>query len=145
MRIGKVVIVGVVVGILHSLWAWLTCGWLFNWVYTLEPTFVWKPPDQMPFVWMTIGGVVAAFLLALVYALIQKGLPGKGIVKGLWYGLFVWLVGGLPGTWSLAVTTVMATGVVIYWIINFLVVSLWSGLLIAAIVGSGPKEEATEG
>lgn len=135
MKIGKVVLAGVVVGILKSIWGWLTCGWLFNWVYTLEPTSIWKPVEEMPFGMMNVTNILFAFLLALVYALINKGLPGKGIVKGLWFGLFVWLVGALPGTFALGMVTIMAHGVVIYWLISFLVVNLWQGLLIAAIYG----------
>ncbi|HIE44474.1 MAG TPA: hypothetical protein EYP78_06755 [Candidatus Omnitrophica bacterium] len=93
MKIGKVVVAGVVVGILQSIWGWLTCGWLFNWVYTLEPATIWKSPEEMPFVLMNITNLVFAFLLALVYALVYKGIPGKGVVKGLWFGL-IRLAGG---------------------------------------------------
>ncbi len=135
MKIGKLALAGAVVGILTSVWGWLTCGWLFNWVYTLEPTNIWKSAEEMPFVLMNTTNLVFAFLLALVYALIYKGLPGKGIVKGLWFGLFVWLVGALPGNFALGMFTVMAQEVVIYWIIVSLLTGLWQGLLIAAIYG----------
>ncbi len=135
MKIGKVILAGVVVGILGGIWGWLTCGWLFNWVYTLEPTGIWKAPGEMPFILMSVMGLVFGIILAFVYALIHKGLPGKGIVKGLTFGLFVWLVGGLPGCFSLGMVTVMAHGAVIYWILGALVVSLWQGLVIAAIYG----------
>ncbi len=135
MKIGKVVLAGVVVGILKSIWGWLTCGWLFNWVYTLEPTSIWKPVGEMPFGIMNVTNILFAILLALVYAVINKGLPGKGIVKGLWFGLFVWLIGSLSGTFALGMVTIMAPGVVVYWIISFLIVNLWQGLIIAAIYG----------
>lgn len=135
MKIRKVVLAGVAVGILKSIWGWLTCGWLFNWVYTLEPTSIWKPVGEMPFGMMSVTNILFAILLALVYAVINKGLPGKGIAKGLCFGLFVWLVGALPGTFALGMVTIMAPGVVIYWIISFLVVNLWQGLVIAAIYG----------
>ena len=139
MKIGKLLLASVVVGILQSVWGWLTCGWLFNWVYTLEPTSIWKLPEEMPFVLMAITGFLFAFLLAFVYALIYKGLPGKGVVKGLSFGLVVWLVGALPGNFSLVMVTIMAPGVVLYWIINSLVASLWQGLIIAAIYGKGSE------
>lgn len=135
MKIGRLVIAGVVVGVLQGVWGFLTCGWLFNWVYKLEPTNIWKSVEQMPFMLMNIANIIFAFLLALVYAVIYQGLPGKGLAKGLWFGFFVWLVGGLPGTIALGMVTTMATGVVIYWIISFLAISLWQGLIIAAIYG----------
>ena len=139
MKIGKLVIAGVVAGILKGIWGRLTCGWLFNWVYTLQPTNIWKPVEEMPFVLMNITGVVFAFLLAFAYSLVYKGLPGKGVVKGLWFGLFVWLVGGLPGNFALGMVTTMASGVVTYWILFSLVVSLWQGLIIAAIYGDSSQ------
>jgi len=135
MKIGKVILAGVVVGILGGIWGWLTCGWLFNWVYVLEPTSIWKAPEEMPFMLMSIMGLVFAIILAFVYALIHKGLPGKDIVKGLTFGLFIWLVGGLPGNFYLGIVTVMNHGVVIYWILGSLIISLWQGLVIAAIYG----------
>ena len=139
MKVGKVLLSGIVVGVLQGVWGWLTCGWLFNWVYTLEPTTVWKPAEEMPFVLMNITGIIFAILLALVYALVCKGLPGKGIVKGLWFGLFVWLVGTLPGTFGLGMFSVIAQGVIVYWIISGLVTNLWQGLVIATIYGKGSE------
>lgn len=135
MKIWRLAIAGVVVGILQGIWGFLTCGWLFNWVYKLEPTNIWKPVEQMPFMLMNIANIIFAFFLALVYSVIYQGLPGKGVVKGLWFGLFVWLIGGFPGTIALGMVTTMATGVVIYWVISFLAISLWQGLVIAAIYG----------
>lgn len=135
MKIGKVVLAGIVVGILHVIWSWITCGWLFNWVYSIEPVNIWKATENIPFLLMSVSNIVFAFLLALVYALIRKGLPGKGVIKGLWFGLFVWLVGPLPGNFILGLCSTMAQQVIIYWIAIFLVTLLWEGLLIAAIYG----------
>ncbi len=135
MRLGKVMLAGSVVGVLKVVWGFLTCGCLFNWVYSIEPTSIWKTPEQLPFVFMNIVDIASALLLALVYALIHKGLPGRGVVKGLWFGFFLWLVEALPGNLMLGMVTVMAKGVVIYWILDFLVLSLWQGLVIAAIYG----------
>ena len=142
MKIGKVLLAGVVVGILGGIWGWLTCGWLFNWVYSLEPTNVWKGEEVMTpgfMVLMNLMGIVFAILLALVYAFLYKGIPGKGIVKGLWYGLFVWLVGTLPGNFMLGMFSVIAQGVILYWIIAGMVTNLWQGVVIAAIYGKSPE------
>ncbi|MFH1505240.1 MAG: hypothetical protein ABIH08_07665 [Candidatus Omnitrophota bacterium] len=135
MKIGKAALAGIVVGILHFIWGGVTCGWLFSWVYKIEPTCIWKLPQDIPFMLAAISGIVFAILLALVYAIIYKSLPGKGITKGLWYGLFTWLVGALPGNFSLGLYTTMASQVIVYWVIIFLITSLWSGLAIAAIYG----------
>ncbi|MEW6103358.1 MAG: hypothetical protein AB1630_06025 [bacterium] len=142
MKRGKVLLAGVVVGILGSIWGWLTCGWLFNWVYTLEPTNVWKGPEAMTPGFMALAnllGILFAILMALVYALLYKGIPGKGVLKGLCFGLFVWLVGTLPGNVMAGMWSVINPTVICYWVISGLVTNLWQGLVIAAIYGK-PKE-----
>ncbi|MBN2097190.1 MAG: hypothetical protein JW714_01795 [Candidatus Omnitrophica bacterium] len=133
MKLGKVILAGIIVGVLNAVWGFLTCGKFFNWVYALEPTFVWKTIEEIPFVLANISGMIFAILLALVYALVHKGLPGTGIIKGLCFGLFVWLVGTLPGVFSLALFSRINQTVIIYWIISGLIVNLWQGLVLAAI------------
>jgi len=71
-----------------------------------------------------------------VYALINKGIPGKNrFMKGLLYGLLVVLVGLIPGMISTYQYMTVATTVVIYWTTWGLVVSPLKGLITAAIYG----------
>ncbi|MCD4826115.1 MAG: hypothetical protein K8S55_16105 [Phycisphaerae bacterium] len=135
-RLAKSVLAGVVVGVLGIGWGWLTCGFLFNWVYRLAPTNIWVKPDDMPFDMMAVTSVLFAILLAIVYSQISKSLPGRSVVvKGLWFGVIVWLVGALPGIYSMLLYTTFAYQVVIYWLVNALVAGLWKGVIIALIVG----------
>lgn len=146
MKFGKVLLAGVVTGILGGIWGWVTCGWLFNRVYSLEPVNVWKAVETITprfMISVNLMSIVFAILLAMVYALLYKGIPGKGIVKGLWFGLFVWLAGTLPGNFTLGMFSVIARKVIIYWIIGGLVVNLWQGALIAAIYGK--KDQTNQG
>jgi hypothetical protein len=113
MKWKKILLAGVIVGILSTIWGGVTCGWLFNWVYKLEPSSIWKLPEEIPFILMSIMGIVFA--------------------KGLCFGLLVWLVGSLPGNFSLGIFSAINQTVIIYWIIWGLVTSLWQGLIIAAI------------
>ncbi|UCB57756.1 MAG: hypothetical protein JSV30_04030 [Candidatus Omnitrophota bacterium] len=134
MKFGKVLLAGIVVGIINPIWGFITCGKLFNWVYLLEPTFVWKLPEQISYTVFSISGIIFAILLALVYALLYKGIPGGNLIKkGLWFGLCVWLVGCLPGCTSFLFFSVIAPTVIYYWIISGLVVALWQGVVIAVI------------
>lgn len=132
----KIILPAIAVTIFGFIWGWLTCGWLFNWVYTLEPTSIWKPSEAMNtnwFILMNLGGLVLNLALVWVYALLLKAIPGKGIYKGLWYGFFVWLAGTLPGMFSLYMTMVIAQTVVVYWLVNGLISSLIAGAIIAAV------------
>jgi len=134
MKIGKIVIAAVAVSIFGAIFAGVTCGGLFNWVYKLEPTNVWKPMDGPPGLGFYIGGFLLNVVFAIVYAVLNKSIPGKNkLVKGLVFGLCVWAVGMLPGIFSAYVFMTVATGVVIYWTIIGLVEITFKGIIIADI------------
>ncbi|MDI6758284.1 MAG: hypothetical protein QMD94_01205 [Candidatus Omnitrophota bacterium] len=141
MKTGRIVLATIVTSILKIIWGFLTCGWLFNWVYKLEPVMIWKKPEQMNFGLMNAAEFISVFFWAFFYAIIHKSLPGKGVIKGFWLGLFIWLTATLPGVFITGLCTVMNPTVVIYWIISFLLVSLCQGILIAGIYGS-PRGKA---
>ncbi|MCQ9208376.1 MAG: hypothetical protein NG712_03270 [Omnitrophica bacterium] len=133
MKFGRIILAGFVVGILNAVWGSLTCGKFFSWVYRLEPIFVWKSLENMSLLLANLAGIIFSIMLALVYALIHKGLPGKGLLKGLAFGFFVWIVGTLPGNFALSFFTRINHTVIIYWIVGGLVIDLLRGLVIAAI------------
>jgi len=136
MKIGKIIIAALIISLFSAIFAGVTCGWLFNWVYKLEPTNVWKPMDGPPGLGFHIGGFLLNVVLAVVYALFRKGIPGKNkLAKGFVFGLCVWAVGMLPGMFSTYYFMTVATGVVIYWAILGLIEMPIKGLIIAAIYG----------
>jgi len=140
MNAKRILISGVVIWIMGTMFGILTCGWLFNWVYTLPPN-IWKDPAVMMSAGNMIGanltGFIRAIIFASVYALLYKGIPGKGAKKGMTYGIIVWLIGALSGIASMPFYMTIATTVVVYWIIQALVLDLING----AIVGAIYKEE----
>jgi hypothetical protein len=83
-----------------------------------------------------IGGLLLNMVLAVVYALLRKGIPGKNkLAKGIVFGLCVWAVGMLPGMFSTYFFMTVATGAVIYWTILGLIELPLKGLIIAVIYG----------
>ena len=136
MKIRKILIAGVAVTVFDTIVGMLTCGWLFNWVYKLEPMNVWKPMEGSPPAAYYIGALVLSIILAFVYALLNKGIPAKNkLLKGLLFGLCVWAVGMLPGMFATYSFMTVAPTVVIYWTIYGLIESPLNGLIIAAIYG----------
>lgn len=137
MKIGKVLIAGVAVTVFSMIFSIVTCAGVFNWVYKLEPTNVWKPMGSNgPGAGFMLGGLVLNIILSSVYALINKGVPGKNkYVKGLIFGLCVWAVGMLPGMFATYAFMTVATTVVIYWTIIGLIKMPLEGIIIAAIYG----------
>ena len=45
----------------------------------------------IPLVWFLIG-----IIWSLVYSILNNGIPGKGIFKGITYGFLLWLVSSIP-------------------------------------------------
>ena len=133
-NVGKIIGTTVVVAIVSLILGYLTCGWLFNWVYTdLEPMNVWKTQDQINFGLSAVGDLILAFILVWVYGLIAKGIPGQGVKKGMNYGLLVWLL-SLGGMWATLMFMTVNPGVVLYLTISGLVIFLIKGAIIGAMV-----------
>jgi hypothetical protein len=136
MKIGKIFISALLVSVFGAIFAGVTCGWLFSWVYKLEPTNVWKPMAGPPGALFYLGSFLLDIILAATYALLKKGVPGKrNLTKGLIFGLCVWAVGIVPGMFCTYYFMTVATGVVVYWAILGLVEAPIKGLIIAAIYG----------
>jgi hypothetical protein len=137
MNVKRIVIAGVVVWIVSSIFFFLTCGWLYKWVYQLPPN-IWRDWATMPatavnLIGPHVIGIIRGLLFALVFAILYKGIPGKGITKGIVYGVLVWLVGALTGMASLPFYMTIATTVVIYWILQQLVLGVINGAIVGVI------------
>ena len=135
-KLGRVVGAGFSVWFVNGAISWLTCGWLFNWMYKLPPN-IWKSDEAI----MTFGnmlgvntvGLLRAFVFVCVFAFLYKAVPGRGALKGLWFGFLAWIMGPLPGVISLSFFMTISTTVVVYWAIIWCLTSLIDGLLVGVI------------
>lgn len=136
MNIKKIILAIIAVVVFNFLVGMATCGSTFSWVYKLEPTNVWKPMTSISMPLMIGVMAIIDSLFVIVYALINKGIPGANrFVKGLIYGILVVLVGLLPGMIQTYLYMTVATTVVVYWTVWGLIVSPLKGLIAAAIYG----------
>ena len=133
MKMGKVLIAGVAVTIFNTVVAMVTCGSMFNWVYQIDPTYVWKPMEGGgPAPLFYVGSLVMGIIFAAVYDLLHKGIPASNkLVRGLAYGLCVWAVGMLPGMLATYAFMTVAPIVVIYWTLLGLVQTPLAGLVVS--------------
>lgn len=136
MNIKKLILAAVLVTIFNVLFGMLTCGGFFSWVYKLEPTNVWRSMENFSLPLMIVTTFITDLIFVFVYALINKGVPGQNkFVKGLIYGLLVWLVGMVPGMIATYLYQTIATTVVIYWTIWGLIASPLKGLIASTVYG----------
>lgn len=84
--------------------------------------------------------IVLAVAFAFIYALIEKGLPGKGVQKGLGFGLIVWIVGPIPALVTMYLMVNIANGALAY----FTLQSLFEWLVYGAIISLIYKNKDNE-
>lgn len=112
---------------------------LFGGVFELEPRNIWKWTPAMgfniPVSWPTLFllNIILAIVFAWVFAVLYKGIPGRGIRKGLIFGIIVWIVGPIPALGTLYLMTNIANGALIYFTIQSLFEWLAYGTVISAI------------
>ncbi len=113
---------------------------LFGRIFDLEPSAIWKwtPAHgfDMPAEWwiiLLLLNIILAVVFAFIYALIEKGLPGKGIQKGLGFGIIVWIVGPIPALVTMYLMMNIATGALVYFTLQSLLEWLIYGTVISLI------------
>jgi MFS family permease len=136
MNVKRLIIAAIVIWIVSAVWGFLTCGWLFNWVYQIAP-MIWRSNEAI-MSGTTLGlslvfGLLIAFIFVIVYGVLYDGIPSEGVKKGLVYGFLLWLVCALSGMITMPLYMTISWTVVIYWIINALVMMLINGAIVGAI------------
>jgi len=136
MNARRILLISIILWIVGTLFVWLTRMWLFGWVYTIAP-IIWLSPEEVTstnnMVVANVMGFFSSVIFVAVYAFLYKGIPGKGVEKGIKYGLIVWLVGALVGIAPMPLYMTIAPTVVIYWIVQALVLDVIKGAIVGAM------------
>ena len=70
MNFKKIILSGVIIWIVNAVFGFLTCGWLFNWVYKIPPN-IWVDPETMMsganMLWANLVGLLSGLIFATVY------------------------------------------------------------------------------
>ncbi|MFH1877550.1 MAG: hypothetical protein ABH883_01925 [Candidatus Omnitrophota bacterium] len=134
MKVLKVFAAAAAVTVFDAIVGMVCCGGVFSWVYKLEPVSVWKPMEGAPGMGFFAGSFLLCIVLVLAYAVIEKGIPGKGKpAKGAVFGLLVWAVGMLPGMFATYFFMTVNPVVIVYWTILGLIQTPLKGVIISLI------------
>lgn len=133
----NVLISALAVWIFRTLFVWLTCGFLFTWIYALPPTDIWIPKDMMSspqiFFPSLLSGFLSALIFVSVFSFFHNSLPDKGVGKGFTYGFIIWLVSSFSGLIGMPFYLQINEAVIAYWILQALVINLVSGYITASL------------
>jgi len=136
MNVKRIALASIITWIVGTAIKWLTCGWLFSWVYMMPPN-IWKSPEVMMsptyMILGNIGGLIVSALFVIVFAIIFKGIPGKGAQKGAIYGVLIWLVASVGGIALMPLYMTVSGTVVVYWIVQALAINLINGAIVGAL------------
>jgi hypothetical protein len=139
MNIKRIILAAVGVWLASTAFRLLTCGWLFNWIYQIQP-IIWQDPANMAaplnLILNYALGLVIAFIFVFIFAQFAKVLPAKGVRKGINYGLLVWLLGAFSGMVTMPFYMDISPVVVLYWLIQALIISVINGAIVGAIVAN---------
>ena len=111
---------------------------LFDWIFKLEPAYIWKWTPAVPIssfsggwiIFILIADIILATFFAFLYAVLYNSIPGQGIKKGLVFGLLMWPLGVVIPLISMYMLINIASGAVVY----FLLEGLFEWLLYGAII-----------
>lgn len=140
MRTLRGILGGVAFGIIGEIFGWLIYGVIFM-RWTKEVSQLWRPMESLHWRFgMPLADIFSGLMIALVYAIFYKGIPGSGLKKGLMFGLVLWLIVRFAGElfWY-AMSPVPFMLVLAGWLHGLIVMSL-GGLAIAAIYGKSLEQ-----
>jgi uncharacterized membrane protein YagU involved in acid resistance len=124
----KVIIGGLLAGVVILLMG-MVFGAMSAEMYKLSPKVFWKPMGGDWFTKMVIFDFVTGLILAGVFSIVKGALPGVGLMKGLSFGLIIWIVGPLLGLTMTYLTMAIRVKLIAVWTVNGLVNYLLSGLI----------------
>lgn len=131
MKYSSMILAAIAIWIVDGIIMFLTCGWLFKWVYMLPP-HIWKEPISWS-VFALIPSILKAFFFVFVYAVFYNGIPSTGAKKGMVYGFLLWIATAAPALAAFPIFMTISTGVVTYWILQALVIGLINGAITGII------------
>ena len=138
MNVGRLILAGVVAALLFLVLD-MALGIVGGWIGT---RLSGQPPAQPAGIGAKIKlglvfELVNGFLLALIYAVILAGLPGRGWTKGVSFGLIVWALRVVMWAFSTYMMTDMAPVTIGITVGTGLIECLVLGIAIAILYGTG--------
>jgi len=135
----KIVLFGVIFAaisqIIHNICAFLGMNYYTDPKYFALWSKIMMPAQAAPgfgfYLYALFFAFVSGMLFALVFTVVKKGVPFKGIKKGIAYALLVFLIATVPNSLATILTLAIPYCLVALWVIEALVIYLLTGIVLA--------------
>lgn len=135
MKILRGILGGVAFGIIGEIFGYLIYGVLFA-KWSEQASQLWRPMESLHWrIGMPLADIFSGLMISLGYALLYKGIPGAGLMKGLTFGLILWLITRFAGELFWYVMSPIPFMLVVAGWLHGLIVSVLGGVVIAAVYG----------
>ena len=128
------VIFAVISLIIHVIGSFLSMSYYVNSDYFDLWSKIMMPTAGPPGIWFYVLSLLFSFIsgaiFAWVFTVIKRGVPFKGIVRGIIYSLLVFLVSTIPGDLSMILLLAVPYMLVLYWTIECLVTYVIMGVIL---------------
>jgi len=94
---------------------------------------IWKDMTGSWLIMMVFYDLFVGFLFVLIYSIILKGLPGKGLSRGLFYGFLFALIGVVPGLIMTYLSMAVPAILIFWWAVSGFVQYIASGMVVGAL------------
>jgi hypothetical protein len=130
----KIIISGLLAGVVILLLG-ILFGALSSEMYKLSPRVFWRPMGGDWFMKMAVFDLLTGFVLVFIFSVIKGALPGAGLMKGISFGIIIWVAGPLVGLTMTYLTMAIRMKLIAVWAINDLLNYVISGLIFEWIDG----------
>jgi hypothetical protein len=132
------IVFAIVSMIVHSVGAFVDMGYYFNPAYfPLWSTLMMpgpNPPGMMFYAVSLLFSLISGLIFAWAYSVADGYVPGKGMMKGLNFGIYLFLLTTVTGSLSMYLTLALPLALIISWAVQGLAVFLLWGAVLPKIV-----------
>jgi len=124
----KIIIGGLLAGVVIIIMG-MIFGALSADMYKLSPKALWKPMGGDWFMKMIIFDFATGLILAYIFSIIKGSLLGTGLIKGVAFGIIIFVIGPLLGLTMTYLTMAVRNKLLAVWALNGLINYLIAGLI----------------
>ena len=129
----RVFIGGLLSGVILNAISYFFNKFLLLDIYMKSPKVFMKPMDNIWFWKMVVFYFIVGSILAFAYDIFKHRVPGNGFVKGMIFGVLIWLAAFLPSMLFVYLIIALRAKLLLIWSINWFFNFIFAGAILGFI------------